>query len=89
MSEVELNFSHLVEGSNTSGIIAKYPGWCKACENAIHEGEDVITFSEEYDTYIHIGCYTPPGPRSDIMHNDMCMVCWQARAANGTCGCIE
>lgn len=88
MSEMEFDFSTIREGANTTGIIAKYNGWCKGCEGPIHEGEDLITYSPIHDTYVHLDCYTAPTPSSEPMPQGQCMICWQARAANGTCGCL-
>lgn len=88
MSEMEFDFGVIPERANTSGIPAKYDGWCKACGNAIWQGTDLITYDQQYDAYVHLGCYTEPTPTSEPMPQGMCMVCWQARAANGTCGCL-
>lgn len=87
MSEMEFDFSTIPEGANTTGIIAKYDGYCRGCGYGIVAGTDLITYSAEYDTYVHLGCYTAPTPTSEPMPQGQCMVCWQARAANGTCGC--
>ena len=89
MSEMELNFSSShYEGGPTSGVIAKYFGRCKACDETIVPDVDTITFSPQHETYVHLSCYVNPAPSSDPMPNGMCMICWQAKAANGTCGCL-
>lgn len=89
MSEMEINFSD-VRGPSTpgSGIPAKYDGFCKECGEPIWAGTDLITYAAEHDTYVHISCYREPAPYSDPKPADFCPICWQARAANGTCGCL-
>lgn len=87
MSEMELNFSSTPERDNLPGFPAKYPGFCKACHRTIYIG-DHIQFDPGHETYVHIGCYTTPEPMSEPMPTDMCMVCWQAKALNGLCGCL-
>lgn len=89
MSEMEFDFSN-TRDPGERGIIAKYRGRCPVCDQPIVAGEDRITFfAADINDYVHVGCDTGGQIVSDPMPHGMCMVCWQARAANGTCGCIS
>lgn len=89
MSEMEINFSDLPDRpTQGAGMVAIYDGFCKECRIRILAGEDRIMFSSDHNTYIHIECFNGLKPYSDPKPADFCPICWQARAANGTCGCL-
>lgn len=91
-SEFEADFSSTPSRRQDGepGILARYNGWCPACKERIIAEQDRITFvALDINNYVHVDCaagstqtYSDPKP------TDFCPVCWQARAANGTCGCL-
>lgn len=91
MSEMEFDFTPRYDrGKGDVGFIARYNGRCPVCDKKIHAETDRIMFIKmDVNDYVHVGCGTGEPPvESDPMPQGQCMVCWQARAANGTCGCL-
>ena len=89
MSEMEFDFSSTPSGPGQKGMLARYNGVCRGCHRKIVADVDRITYVRDLNMYIHVDCVEDVElpPVSDPMPNGMCMICWQAKAANGTCGC--
>lgn len=59
---------------------AKFPGACASCDEPIVVGQRIDHTSDSDGRYEHEVC---PAQRPV----EQCDRCWQAKAANGSCGC--
>lgn len=69
----------------TAGFDAQYPGFCTACLDDIVPGQRVQYVN---DMVRHVDCDAAAASvMPETRNQDICERCFQARAANGACGC--
>lgn len=68
----------------SAGFEAQYSGDCARCDLGITPGQRIrmvdLGLGSAPARYAHVAC---PTPRPVVR----CDVCWQLKAANGSCGC--